>query len=848
MADQGRELRLQETTRGIARGWHYTPLRQGKRPYLAGWPGRRESAQQYLDWAERGNVGVICGEASGASVIDIEADALHRVDEFPLTPTAITGGGGRHLYYQHPADDRVRNWVGEIGERLDIRTTGGQVVAVGSVHPDTGAVYTWAPGLSPDDVPLAPFPVDQVLALYEAEQARKTATKAAAAPAPKTAAKPRQAGQHAARDRYVANAVAAEVERVRTAPEGQGNATVNAAAYNLGQLVGQGLLSESEATEAVISATHGWTARDGNDGAMRRSIETTVRSGISAGRANPRRRQIRAEEQHTQNLPAEAFGDVQTVIDTPDGPAPAPAAPPVNAPANGKPHPAGVSVDSAASSGYPYPEGSIHPTLKRVILNPRQTRPTARAFLREFYRHKQFRRLVYHGGGFFEWSRRRNCWREIELPALENRLSRWLARAITYKCVAGEMRPRRFESNPRAVADTLRTLQGVAHLPAKVSTPAWLREEAPFPVGELLPFRTSTLHIPTGTLLEATPRLFVQSALEFDYDPAAQQPTQWLDFLGRAFDHDPQQIDLLQEWFGYCLTSDNRYHKMFLLIGPPRSGKGTIERILERLVGSSNVCNPSVQDLAEPIGFWSMIGKLLAAFTDARWTTRDAAPAVDKLLRISGGDAVNVRRMYQSSLTNVHLTVRMMMLSNEMPSFFDASGAMAHRFLIARTMESYIGREDLDLEQRICSTELPGILLWAIEGWKRLNTQRKFTVTDVMRRELEDLMESSSPVQKFAREYCDVGPAYRCNTSTLWSAWQRWCKAENRDWVGTQSSFGRDLRAAFHQVKRTHSRDEYLYAGIRVRPEHWTEAERAGEMDPQPETEPPLPDPNVGLF
>ena len=37
--------------------------------------------------------------------------------------------------------------------------------------------------------------------------------------------------------------------------------------------------------------------------------------------------------------------------------------------------------------------------------------------------------------------------------------------------------------------------------------------------------------------------------------------------------------------FGYCLTGDTAQQKIFMIVGPRRSGKGTIARILRALVG-----------------------------------------------------------------------------------------------------------------------------------------------------------------------------------------------------------------------------------------------------------------------
>ena len=48
------------------------------------------------------------------------------------------------------------------------------------------------------------------------------------------------------------------------------------------------------------------------------------------------------------------------------------------------------------------------------------------------------------------------------------------------------------------------------------------------------------------------------------------------------------------EVFGYVLTPDTKQQKIAMLVGPKRSGKGLIGRILRRLVGERNTCSPTL--------------------------------------------------------------------------------------------------------------------------------------------------------------------------------------------------------------------------------------------------------------
>jgi hypothetical protein len=81
------------------------------------------------------------------------SDTLHDLQEkygqLPETVTAITGTGGQHLYFY--CDEDIRNDAGSrLGVGLDIRGTGGQVLAAPTIHPN-GRAYQWEDGFSPHE-------------------------------------------------------------------------------------------------------------------------------------------------------------------------------------------------------------------------------------------------------------------------------------------------------------------------------------------------------------------------------------------------------------------------------------------------------------------------------------------------------------------------------------------------------------------------------------------------------------------------------------------------------------------------------------------------------------------------
>jgi Bifunctional DNA primase/polymerase, N-terminal len=71
----------------------------------------------------------------------------------PHTWEAVTGGGGRHIFFANPTGVKC----GKIGKGVDVKAIGGYVVGVGSRHV-SGKHYRWAPQCSPAEAKLADPP------------------------------------------------------------------------------------------------------------------------------------------------------------------------------------------------------------------------------------------------------------------------------------------------------------------------------------------------------------------------------------------------------------------------------------------------------------------------------------------------------------------------------------------------------------------------------------------------------------------------------------------------------------------------------------------------------------------
>lgn len=266
-------------------------------------PATRAEVRAWHQTTPGGNVGIVTGTVSGLVVLDLdspEALAAIQVSSLPRTPI-VQSAHGLHLYFQHPG--------GVVGNRTnlfpnapgcDLRGDGGYIVAPPSLHP-SGVRYRWQ--VPPTRVPLAPLPTWLVEALmrpqvapgadatpwsgelghmHEAARLDEPRESDEAALLDEPAAAPCASFPAVRWQAYAEAAIQQELATLRAAQVGERNHRLNRAAFALGQWVALGMVEASLVTAQLAALAAGL-------GLPEREATRTIRSGLRAGQARPRR-------------------------------------------------------------------------------------------------------------------------------------------------------------------------------------------------------------------------------------------------------------------------------------------------------------------------------------------------------------------------------------------------------------------------------------------------------------------------------------------------------------------------------------------------------------------------------
>jgi putative DNA primase/helicase len=452
------------------------------------------------------------------------------------------------------------------------------------------------------------------------------------------------------------------------------------------------------------------------------------------------------------------------------------------------------------------------------IPSPSDPMAVARAYIAEHYRGDTTPLLRRHNGNYYVHDGA--CWPEHDRDELSSSLYKWAEGA----CYVSEDKDGNLEHKPwapnrRKVGDVLDALGAVVHLPSAQTPPCWIQEVAGVAATDLVVMANGILHLPTRELCAHTPNLFTHHALPFAYRPKAARPRRWISFTRELWDDDDEAIGTLHEWFGYVLSGDTSLQKMLLLVGPRRSGKGTIARVLVGLLGRHNMAAPTLSSLATNFGLAALIDKPLAVVSDARLSGRsDHSIVVERLLSISGEDHLTVDRKFRDAWTG-RLPTRFMVLSNELPRLSDSSGALASRFIVERLTKSFEGAEDPELTDALLA-EAPGIFNLALTALDRLRERGRFAQPESALEDVSALGDLAAPVKTFVDDRCRVDAGCTVLVDDLYTEYRRWCDGQGFEHIDVKAIFARDLHAALPQIRKQRSGTNdrvYRYSGIGLR-------------------------------
>ena len=168
----------------------------------------------------------------------------------------------------------------------------------------------------------------------------------------------------------------------------------------------------------------------------------------------------------------------------------------------------------------------------------------------------------------------------------------------------------------------------------------------------------------TRQMIPHNPAYRATVQIPHSFDPDAQTEGQALEAWLRFAIPDGDDREMLLEYAGLCLTRDVRQQKFLILQGVGGSGKSTLIRLIERMIGSENIANISLSELTQRFAAYGLMGKLLNSCADLEVAALEDTSVLKKLL---GEDSLRVEPKGKDAIS-IRSMARLIFSTNELPT------------------------------------------------------------------------------------------------------------------------------------------------------------------------------------
>lgn len=305
---------------------------------------------------------------------------------------------------------------------------------------------------------------------------------------------------------------------------------------------------------------------------------------------------------------------------------------------------------------------------------------------------------------------------------------------------------------------------------------------------EWINFKNGFLDVRTMQMVEHSPEYLSINQIphEFQLNKFVPDNSIVLEFL-HGIIKDPDDLEMLLEYIGYCMTVDTRLQKFLVITGLGGTGKSTIVRLVNNAIGKENISSLSLQDLNERFNATNLFGKILNSCADIPSKAMDQ---VDIIKKITGEDVI--KGEYKGgAVFFFNSYAKLMFSANEIPiSLDDKTNAYYRRFLILRIDKRC--HTIPNLEKRLARS-VDDFIYLAVQALHRMYMRGSLTESQNSIDNVMELYMYSDTVKAFIVDEMVVMADSKVEKGRFYENYGRYCE-ENERQALTKNGFYKNLR------------------------------------------------------
>lgn len=325
----------------------------------------------------------------------------------------------------------------------------------------------------------------------------------------------------------------------------------------------------------------------------------------------------------------------------------------------------------------------------------------------------------------------------------------------------------------------------------------------------ILVCNNGALDLTTRKLNPHSPKYYMTQKVHYDYDESAKAP-HFMVALAGATKGDQATMCFLQEFAGYCLTTETKHEVAVWLWGPPASGKSTILEGFLAMAGdmSTSFGLNSFKD-GKTYGIAELQGKRVAIATEQPAGQMDATEVINAII---SGEFIQVERKYVQPY-DMRPTTKIIWAMNELPKIYKRGDGIFRRIKVVEFEQIPEDQRDPKMKEAV-KEEGDGILNWALDGLDRLRANGKFTESESITKSTQEYKENADTIKLFLDEMCEWSEEYSVQSNPLYKTYVQWANDNNHHPMASNNIAREFERLGLVKEQR---RDANYWVGVRMK-------------------------------
>lgn len=328
------------------------------------------------------------------------------------------------------------------------------------------------------------------------------------------------------------------------------------------------------------------------------------------------------------------------------------------------------------------------------------------------------------------------------------------------------------------------------------------------PPKNLINLNNCIYDIENDKFLSHNSKYFFLYKIPWDYDTTIKKKKHLCKKITEYFEStlEPEFVKLSQEVFGYCLYFGYPIAAIFYLYGTGGNGKSVWIHLLQKLVGDKNVSTKGVSTIVNNRFVSALLYGKLANISGE--LSDSVLKDTDVLKRLSSGDYIQAEFKGKDGF-DFQNKAKVITACNSIPRSTDMSDGWYQRQYIIPFLKKFRGKKEdnTKLKEQLTENdnEMKGLLIWALEGLKRVLQNEKFSYPE--NKEIIYQMYQRNTSYFIEQNYVKAGFDNYLPVDAIREDYIVWCK-KNKIPIDTEQALGRQLTYFNYNIDKIKDEDD----------------------------------------